>query len=268
MRKGWIGEVFKSEIRKVFAYRADFWIQYLFNIAAHIGVAYFLWDAIFKANGVTEMQGYSFKGLMFYYLLVPLLGRVIFGSELGAIGREIYDGSLTRYLIYPVNFFQYKLSQYFAHSVVYLIQMGIALTAFFLIFGMPEDMSFSATTLLIIPTLLMAALLNFAVTTTLELFAFWADNVWTLLVMVRFSVGLLGGGMIPIAFFPEWGEALLRKLPFVYLTAFPADLIMGRMTVSQWLEGSLWMLLWISLFFMAAARVWKAGNYKYTGVGI
>ncbi len=268
MRNRWITEVFKSEIRKVFAYRADFWIQYLFNIAAHIGVAYFLWDAIFKVNDVTEMQGYSFKGLMFYYLLVPLIGRIIFGSELGAIGREIYDGSLTRYLIYPVNFFKYKLAQYFAHSLVYSVQMIIAITIFILIFGVPGEVTFSAVTLLIIPTLILSALLNFAVTTTLELFAFWADNVWTLLVMVRFSVGLLGGAMLPIAFFPEWGEAILRKLPFVYLTAFPADLMMGKVSVSQWAIGSVITILWAMLFFFFASRVWKAGNYKYTGVGI
>lgn len=268
MPKRWLFEVFRSEIRKVFAYRADFWIQYLFNIAAHIGVAYFLWKAIFEANGVTEMRGYSFTGLMLYYLLVPLISRIIFGSELGAIGREIYDGSLTRYLIYPVNFFQYKLMQYLAHSLIYFIQMGVGLTAFVLLFGVPGDVNFSAISLLVIPTLFLSALLNFTITLTLELFAFWADNVWTLLVMVRFSVGLLGGGMLPLAFFPEWGETILRKLPFVYLTAFPADLIMGKLSLIDWAQGSVITVIWTLIFAFAATRVWRAGSYKYTGVGI
>jgi ABC-2 type transport system permease protein len=268
MNNRWMSELFRSEIRKIFAYRADFWVQYLFNIAAHIGVAYFLWQAIFTANGVTEMRGYSFTALMFYYLLVPVIGRVIYGSELGAIGREIYDGSLTRYIIYPVNFFQYKLIQYLANSLVYTVQMVVVILLFTLIFGVPEDVTFSSATLLILPTLFLSALLNFAIIITLELFAFWADNVWTLLVMVRFSVGLLGGGMIPLTFFPEWGELLLRKLPFVYLTAFPIDLLMGKVNLSQWLEGSVITVLWTILFIFTANLVWNRGKLKYTGVGI
>jgi ABC-2 type transport system permease protein len=261
-------QVFTSELRKIVAYRVDFWVQYLFNIVAHLGVAYFLWRAIFDANGVTEMQGYSFAGLIFYYLQVPLISRIIFGSELGSISREIYNGSLTRYLIYPVNFFGYKLMQYFAHSLIYLVQMGVALSIFLLIFGKPADVSFSSLTLLIFPTLFVAAILNFALTIVLELFAFWADNVWSLLVMVRFSVGLIGGGMIPIAFFPEWGEALLRKLPFVYLTAFPADLMMGRVTLEAWFIGFFISILWTIFFSGLAYLVWRRGILKYTGVGI
>ncbi len=268
MNNRWIGEVFKAEIRKIFAYRADFWVQYLFNILAHIGVAYYLWKAVFTANNVTTMQGYSFQGLMLYYLLVPLLGRVIFGSELGAIGREIYDGSLTRYLIYPVNYFLYKTMQYLASSVVYAIQMITALALFFLIFGIPPEMKVSAMVLLAVPTLFMAAMLNFAITTTLELFAFWADNVWSLLVIVRFAVGMLGGGLIPIAFFPETAQIILNKLPFVYLTAFPADLIMGKISMSHWLEGMGVLSLWTILFFFIALSIWKRGIRQYTGVGI
>ncbi len=267
-RSNWMFQVFASEIRKIVAYRVDFWVQYLFNIAAHMGVAYFLWKSIFDANGVTEMQGYTFAGLIFYYLQVPLVGRVIFGSQLGAISQEIYEGSLTKYLIYPVNFFGYKLMQYLANSLIYLIQMVVATTIFILIFGIPKDVSFSSITLLIVPTLLFASLLHFALTTILEMFAFWADNVWTLLVMVRFSVGLLGGGMLPIAFFPEWGEVILRKLPFVYLTSFPVDLIMGRITMSAWLTGMAITTVWIIIFSFIAHKVWKMGKYKYSGVGI
>jgi len=268
MNNRWLGEIFRGEIRRILAYRADFWVQYLVNIIAHIGVAFYLWKAVFTANGVTTMQGYSFSGMMLYYLLVPLLGRVIFGSELGAIGREIYDGSLTRYLIYPVNYFLYKIMQYLAHSLIYSIQLVTALLLFVVLFGLPPEITLSAIMILIIPTLFAAAMLNFAITTTLELFAFWADNIWSLLVIVRFSVGLLGGGLIPLAFFPNQAQEILNKLPFVYLTAFPADLLMGRISLSSWCEGMVILSLWTAIFFVLAYKVWKVGIRRYTGVGI
>lgn len=262
-------QVYTAEIRKMIAYRADFWIQYLFNIFAHLGVAYFLWAAVWSAKGHPEtVKEFTFRGMMFYYLLVPLVSRVIFGSEFGAMSREIYDGALTKYLIYPVSFFRYKFMQYLAHSTVYFFQMVLGVSIFFLFFGVPDELVWSTTIPLLFITLFLSAMMNFALTTTLELFAFWADNVWTLLVMVRFSVGLLGGGLIPLVFFPEQFEMILRLLPFVYLTAFPVDMIMGKVGFELWWISSLITLCWIGLFIVSARLVWRRGNLKYTGVGI
>lgn len=265
----WMWQVYTAEIRKMVAYRADFWIQYLFNIFAHLGVAFFLWVAVWEAKGNPEtIKEFTFKGMMFYYLLVPLISRVIFGSEFGAMSREIYDGSLTKYLIYPVSFFRYKLMQYLAHSTVYFFQMLVGISIFFSIFGIPSELVWINTIPLLVITLFLSALMNFALITTLELFAFWADNVWTLLVMVRFSVGLLGGGLIPLAFFPEQFQVAIYIMPFAYLTAFPVDLLMGKVGFEMWLIACFITICWTGVFIVTARVVWRRGNLKYTGVGI
>lgn len=265
----WERQVFTAELRKITAYRADFWIQYLANILTHIGVAFFLWQAVFTTLETESMQGYSFHSLMFYYLLVPLISRIIYGSELGAAAREIYDGSLTRYLIYPVSFFKYKLMQYCAHSAMYTIQMVAAVIFFIALFGTPQDMEISPLTLTIIPTLLLSVLLHYTFVMALELIAFWADNVWSLLVMVRFSISLLGGGLIPLAFFPEQLTPLINILPFRYLTAFPAELLMGRVeSWQEWLYGTAVTAVWTLLLWIAGREIWRRGTKTYTGVGI
>ena len=50
------------------------------------------------------MAGYTFGALMLYYLMVPLVERVVNGQEMGFMSGEIYDGGLTRYLLYPVSY--------------------------------------------------------------------------------------------------------------------------------------------------------------------
>ena len=45
---------------------------------------------------------------MLYYLLVPLIARMIRGEESRFLSDDIYEGGLTRYLVYPLSFLQYK----------------------------------------------------------------------------------------------------------------------------------------------------------------
>lgn len=267
LRSGW--QVFTAEIRKIFAYRMDFWMQYLFSIFAHIGVAYYLWKALFTAQDTTTMQGFTFSGIMFYYLLVPVVGRIIFGGEMGTVSREIYEGSLTKYLIYPVSFFRYKMIQHLAYSCVYTLQMSVAILLFIWLFGVPSDVALQLHYVpFVVISLFFGALLSFVIATTIELIAFWADNVWTLLVMVRFAVGLLGGGMIPRAFFPEAVARALEYSPFPYLTAYPVELIMGKVALDGWFMAMGIALFWIGFFSLTARIVWNRGKYAYTGVGI
>lgn len=265
----WLVQVFVTEIRKVFAYRFDFWLQFLMSIFAHVGVAFFLWSAVFDYQDVDMLQGYSFHGLMFYYLLVPLLGRIINGSGFGTVSREIYEGSLTRYLIYPVSFFQYKYAQYLSNAVVFYAQLFLTVLIFILIFGFPSDISFTLNSIVMgSGTILFAGFLSFTINTSLEMIAFWADNVWTLLVMFRFCTSLLGGAMIPLAFFPDTWSAVLNVMPFTFLMSFPIRCFLGKVGLTEWVQGIGIMAVWSGLFSFVCIKIWHKGKFHYTGVGI
>ncbi len=265
----WLYQVFLTEMRKIVAYRFDFWIQFLVSIFAHITAAYFLWKAVFEYNNTDIMKGYTFRGLMFYYLLVPLIEKIINGSSMGLVSREIYDGSLTRYLIYPVSFFRYKYVQHLAGTVIFFIQLGLTVSVFLMLFGKPVDVTISIKNVSMgITAVMCSGIMTFFINTSIEMIAFWADNVWTLLVMVRFSVALLGGAMIPLAFFPGDFQQLLSYLPFSYMASFPIRSFLGKVTVWQWISGIAVTCLWAAFFILVMFFIWNRGKYKYTGVGI
>jgi ABC-type uncharacterized transport system permease subunit len=81
--------------------------------------------------------------MMFYYLLVPLIDRVNRGFDNFQLSREIYDGSLTRYLLYPVSFFWYKYIGQLARAVISVVQLMFGLAAFLVIFGRPDGCDIS-----------------------------------------------------------------------------------------------------------------------------
>lgn len=265
----WIKQVFSIEIRKALAYRTDFWLQFVMSVFANVATAYFLWKAIFDYRGVDTMRGYTFAGLMLYYFMVPVISKMINGPGLGMIAHEIYDGSLNRYLIYPVSFFTYKYTQYLANTVVFFLQLILGIVLFVLIFGLPSDVSFSVGSFSLgIIAVLAAGYLAFSISAFLEMIAFWAENVWSLLIMVRFSVGLLGGAMIPIAFFPENVQVILNFLPFRYLAAFPINSFLGKISMAEWQLGIFITIMWSIVCTAMAMFTWNRGKYKYTGVGI
>lgn len=265
----WLKQVFSIEIRKAIAYRTDFWLQFVMSVFANVATAFFLWKAVFAYNNTNTMRGYSFTGLMLYYFMVPIISRMINGPGLGMIAHEIYDGSLTRYLIYPISFFKYKYAQYIANTVIFFLQLILGITIFAIFFGIPSDVNLSINSFILgIIAILAAGFLSFSLSTLLEMVAFWADNVWSLLIMIRFSVGLLGGAMIPIAFFPENIQKILNLLPFRYLASFPINTFLGKISTVQWIEGIGIILFWSFIFTSSAVAVWNRGKYKYTGVGI
>lgn len=265
----WTLSVFTMELRKIISYRMDFWINFLGSLLAQFGVAWFLWRAVFEQQHLTRVGEFGFTALMLYYLAVPLLNRAIQGGEMGNISAEIYDGSLNRYLVYPVSFFRYKLAVGAAHSLVFLIQLAVVLMLYLLLFDLPAE--FSITPLSVacgLGSILMGAYLYFVLVAAIELAAFWADNVWSLVVIMRFLTGLLGGVMLPLSLFPESLQPLLNALPFAHFVWLPARTLFGLSSPQQWLASLPVLLLWSGLATLAYVALWRRGQYRYTGVGI
>lgn len=251
------------------SYRVDFWMNFAVTVGANVVIAYFLWKAIFDAQQATEIAGYNFLLLMLYYLLVPMYVRIVIGPEMGYISDEIYQGSLNRYLVYPVPFFVYKYITYLASSCIAALQLFLVMGIYILFFGVPTESNITiASFCLGLFTALCATYLYFVIAATLELVAFWADNVWSLMVMLRFSFSFLGGGLLPLAFFPQWAQTVLSFLPFPYLLSLPIETSLGKKTFDQWLCSMLILFLWAIVFSLVVRFIWKRGTYRYSGVGI
>jgi len=119
-----------------------------------------------------------------------------------------------------------------------------------------------------IGAIVVANLLNFLITFPIQLIAFWADNVWSLMVMHRFASALLGGMLAPLAFFPESAQRALEALPFRYLFAFPVETLLGRVSPAEWAAGMAIAMGWCGVMAMIGRAVWRRGTLQYTGVGI
>lgn len=265
----WWRHVMAMEFRKILAYRSDFWITFLGQTIIQLVVARALWQAVFEAQGTNEMQGYTLEMMSLYYLIAPIGTKILTGENIGFLAREIYEGTFTRYLLYPLSVFQYKTLTYLTYSLFYGIQL-IILFSLFRIFIADAPYTFYDFRNLIlgVSLFLLAALAYGMMALLIEMLALWADNIWSLMVMLRFFTSFFGGAFIPLDFLPAWAQNVLSYTPFPYLVTLPIKTIMGFTSIGDISQGICILLVWI-LFFMQGVRLlWKRGEKKYTGVGI
>lgn len=264
----WGPQVMSLEVRKILAYRAEFWVTFLGQTLIQIIIARALWTSVFQSQGRTEMEGFTLSTLTLYYLVAPVGSRILTGENMGFLSREIYDGTFTRYLLYPLSWFRYKWLTYFTYSLYYAAQLILLYVLFQSSFG--DGISGEGILRLLsgLGLFLLSSLVYFLLSTAVELIALWADNTWSLMVMLRFFSNFFGGALIPIAFFPGWAQKILSYTPFPNLVSLPARTILGMSTGPEITHGLTMIGLWGVLLYGLIRVIWAKGQRQYTGVGV
>ena len=262
--------IFTMELKKQMSYRVDFWVNFVVSFLTALGVSYFLWAAIFAANNHQEINGFNLDGMIFYYILIILISKLIRGTgRLMQISMDIYDGGLTKYQLYPTSYLAFKYAQHLGTLFPAIAQIIIfgSLTPFFV--DIPANMQITTSSVVIaLLIIVLGNLLYFLMSLPLQLVAFWADNVWSLIVMLHFIGALLGGAMLPLRLFPTDIVKLLAYTPFTYLYHFPVAIITNQISPAEIVKGAIMMIIWIIIMAGGSWLIWLKGNKNYSGVGI
>ena len=73
--------------------------------------------------------------------------------------------------------------------------------------------------------------------------------------------------MAPLDLTPEWVQQLAYSSPFPWMVAFPVDLILGKLTLDECLEGLLFQFFWTMISLGFVSVVWRRGIRAYSAVG-
>jgi ABC-2 type transport system permease protein len=270
MRLRLFGKIFTIEARKRMAYRTDFWINSVVGILVNFSVFWFLTHAMFAASGRATLGGYTPRGMVLYYVFVILMAKIVQSNEMEmGVAQDIYEGYLNRYLIYPVPYFGMKYAEQAGWLAPQIIQLCIFGVLGPFVIGVPEEIRITPTSVVMsFVSLVLANLLHYFIIFPIHAVAFWADNVWSLVVAERIAIGFLGGLLFPLNLLPGWASDLLSWLPFPYLFSVPARVLMGDVNTADWLAGLAIAAAWCFVMAGVGRLVWRRGDLQYTGVGI
>jgi ABC-2 type transport system permease protein len=116
-------------------------------------------------------------------------------------------------------------------------------------------------------SLVMAALMQFFITYSLAMMAFWILEISTIVFIVYSFEYFLGGQMFPIDIMPNAVQAVMKWLPFYYELFCPVAIFLGRLQGAALAQALAIQTGWLVLTWAAARAMWKRGLGHYQAVG-
>ena len=116
-------------------------------------------------------------------------------------------------------------------------------------------------------SMFMTALLQFFMSYTMAMLAFWVLEVSTFIFILFALEYVAGGHLFPIDILPPALAQVLKFTPFPYQLFFPVSVYLGRVEGAELWQGLGIQCFWTVFFFLFARWVFQRGIRKYTAVG-
>src|SRR5438094_6486362 len=179
------GSVFNIGLQNTFVYRWNYFLRALFGLIPLAGTV-FLWRAIFREPGGKGFGGYDYGSMIYYYLLTILVSNLVTPTEDDwQIAADIREGQINSFLTKPLSYLGYRTGIFLAGRLVYTAVTIIPIALIFFYFRdyllLPPS---AATYLLSITSLIMAAFIQFFITYSLAMMAFWVLEISTIVFIV------------------------------------------------------------------------------------
>lgn len=267
MRKYW--HVIGIGVQNNLTYRFNFLARTLFGFIPLIALL-FLWRTIYQGKGAgAEVGGYTLAQMLSYYLLTAVVDALTAVNEDDwQIATDIKDGNISQFLLKPIDYLTFRLCLFFSGRLAYLAVAAVPLAVFILCqhryFVWPPDLG---TFGLFLFSALLTALLQFFLSYTMAMLAFWVLEVSTFIFILFAFEYIASGHLFPLDILPPGVAHVLAFTPFPYQLYFPVSVYMGKITGSALTQGLLMQFLWVALAYGLARLAWARGIKHYSAVG-
>lgn len=267
MGKYW--QVISIGIQNTLVYRVNFLFRATFGLIP-LTATILLWKTIYAGKTAGSTVGaYTLAEMISYYLLITIVDALTSVTEDDwQVAADIKDGNISQFLLKPIDYLTYRLCLFFAGRLIYTTVAIIPVALFIAVqrqyFVLPPD---AATFACFLASLALTALLQFFLSYTMALLAFWVLEVATFIFIVFAFEYLAGGHLFPLDILPPAVATVVNFLPFPYLCFFPISIYMGKTTGAALAQGLVIQATWVAITYTLARFVWNRGIRKYSAVG-
>jgi ABC-2 type transport system permease protein len=265
MKKYW--RLLNVGIQNTLVYRVNFLFRSVFGLIP-LFATLSLWRAVYSGNQ-GNVAGYTLRSMISYYLAVTIVDALSAVTEDDwQIVSDIRDGRLSQLLLKPIDYLAYRFTLYVAGRLVFVV-CAIVPAAVFIFFHrqylvVPADLlTLGAFAISVVLT----ALLQFFISYTMALLAFWVLEVSTFIFILYSFEYIAGGHLFPLDILPPALVKALHYTPFPYQLFFPVNVYLGRATGAALWSGLFIQFCWVVAAYGAARVVWARGVRHYGAVG-
>ena len=256
-------------IQNNLTYRFNFLARTLFGFIPLLAVV-FLWRTIFAGkSGDATVSTFTLAEMTSYYLIVTIADALTAVNEDDwQIAADIKDGNISQFLLKPVDYLYFRFCLYLSGRLTYIavaaLPIGLLIFSLRDYFVLPPD---GLTFGLFLVSLIMTALLQFLLSYTMAILAFWVLEVSTFIFILYAFEYIASGHMFPLDILPPVIKQALYFTPFPYQLYFPVGVYMGKITGNELVVGLVMQAGWVVVAYSLARFAWRRGIRKYSAVG-
>jgi ABC-2 type transport system permease protein len=246
-------------------YRANLIMYLLYWLVSPI-IYLAVWTSIAQSKG--SVNGFTANDFVTYYMTLLVVDQITSNIVIHTIAYKVQDGSLSGELIRPIH---PMLTNALVNNIAFkaLTILGFIPVWIILFFLYKPDYSHLTLTgsLIAIPAMLRGYLVGFLLSAAITSLAFWTTRVYSIHEFYYAMILLFSGQFVPLPLMPKLIQDVAQYLPFQMLIYFPIQLILGKLSSAQiiqgYLVGTIWLIVAISVF----TWIWRNGVKRYSAVG-
>jgi len=246
-------------------YRANLLMYLLYWLVSPI-IYLAVWTSIAHSKG--SVNGFTANDFVTYYLTLLVVDQITSNIVIHTFAYKVQDGSLSGELIRPIH---PMLTNALVNNIAFkaLTIMGFIPVWILLFFLYKPDYSHLTLTgiLIALPAMIMGFLVGFLLSAAITSLAFWTTRVYSIHEFYYAMILLFSGQFVPLPLMPKLIQDVAQYLPFQLLIYFPIQLILGKLSSAQiiqgYIVGSIWLFVAISVF----TSVWRNGVKRFSAVG-
>jgi ABC-2 type transport system permease protein len=236
------------------AYPVGFFLTFIGNLV-HIAILYFLWKAVY--GSADSLHGMTFQQT---FIFLTLAGSTILLFKTNAdwiISSRILSGIIIIDLTKPLDF-QAKL---LAEQLGTVLFNGLTITipSMLVVFlFVPGSIPLGINIPFFLVSLVGACVLSFMLDFMIGLTAFYTESLWGIIAVKEVLTSFLAGALIPLAFFPESIQQILRLLPFQAIYNIPLQIATNpALTLLDFGQMLAVQLFWVIVLVIASRLLFR-----------
>ncbi|MFU2326558.1 ABC-2 family transporter protein [Pseudomonas sp. NFX98] len=224
-------------------------------------IQFVIWRFVYGHAGTGGLLEYTLEETYLYYVAVLALNRLNNAYDLiSRVSTNVHEGQLEGIFIKPIGYFKYNLFIFFGESALYYIP--VLCIALFVVVSGGSWVGVSGFIVLSVANLLFCFLLGFL----MSLSTFWLTRPDMILSFQVVLASVMGGTLLPIAYWPEYLQPLMKYNPFRLIISGPAEFLLRPSSVLL-MELLCLYFVWFFIMLVACRNVFKVATNKYSGVG-
>ena len=246
-------------------YRANLIMYLLYWLVSPI-IYLAVWTSIANIKG--SVNGFTANDFVTYYMTLLVVDQVTSNIVIHTFAYKVQDGTLSSELIRPIH---PMLTNALVNNIAFkaLTIIGFIPVWIILFFLYKPDYSHLTLTgiLMAIPAMIMGFLVGFLLSAAITSLAFWTTRVYSIHEFYYAMILLFSGQFVPLPLMPKLIQDVAQYLPFQLLIYFPIQLILGKLSSAQIVQGYVTGIIWLIVAISVFNWIWRNGVKRFSAVG-